>query len=61
MVTIVQFESGVFKYQSWVHFAHQFKGTGLVYPLTASTPESAAFEARARIQANIEALAGVLE
>jgi hypothetical protein len=60
-VTVVQYESGVFRYQSWVHFAREFKGNGLVYPLSARTPELAAAEARARIEGHIETLAGLKE
>ncbi|WP_250487780.1 hypothetical protein [Caballeronia sp. GaOx3] len=61
MLTVVQFDSGIFKYQSWVHFAHEFKGNGLVYPLVAKPPESAAAEAQTRIEASIEALVGLDE
>jgi hypothetical protein len=59
MLTIVQSESGIFKYQSWVHFSHEFMGNGLVYSLTARTPESAAAEAQTRIETNIETLSGL--
>jgi len=60
-VTVVQYESGVFRYQSWVHCGREFKGNGLVYPLSARTPEQAAAEARARIEGSIETLAGLEE
>jgi hypothetical protein len=60
-VTVVQYESGIFRYQSWVHFAREFKGNGLVFPLCARTPELAAAEAKARIESHIETLAGLHE
>ncbi|TCK35130.1 hypothetical protein B0G84_7095 [Paraburkholderia sp. BL8N3] len=61
MLNVVQLESGVFAYESWVHFAHEFKGNGLVFPLVAQTQADAAAEARGRIEDNIENLAGVDE
>ena len=61
MFTVVRFDSGIFEYQSWVHFAHEFKGNGLVFPLTAKTAADAEAEARRRIEDNIENLAGVAE
>ena len=61
MFTVVRFDSGIFEYQSWVHFAHEFKGNRLVYPLIAKTPESAAAEAQTRIEASNEALVGLSE
>ncbi|SAK91166.1 hypothetical protein AWB83_05181 [Caballeronia ptereochthonis] len=60
-INVVQLESGVFAYESWVHFAHEFKGNGLVFPLVAKTPEQAADEARARIEDHIENLVGLDE
>jgi hypothetical protein len=51
----------VFSYESWVHFAHEFKGNGLVFPLVARTADEASAEARERVEDNIENLAGVAE
>ena len=51
----------MFSYESWVHFAHEFKGNGLVFPLVAKTTTHAEVEARERIEDNIENLAGVAE
>ncbi|TDN63113.1 hypothetical protein [Paraburkholderia sp. BL10I2N1] len=61
VLNIVQRDSGVFAYESWVHFAHEFKGNGLVFPLNAKTATDAAAEARGRIEDEIEHLAGVAE
>ncbi|CAE6955889.1 hypothetical protein [Paraburkholderia domus] len=61
VLNIVQRDSGVFAYASWVHFAHEFKGNGLVFPLIAKTAADAEAEARGRIEDNIENLAGVTE
>jgi hypothetical protein len=61
MLNVLQRESGVFSYESWVHFAHEFKGNGLVFPLVARTTTHAEVEARERIEDNIENLAGVAE
>jgi hypothetical protein len=61
VLNVVQFESGVFAYEAWVHFAHEFKGNGLVFPLIATTAADAAAEARGRIEDNIENLGGVAE
>ncbi|MDB5784057.1 hypothetical protein [Caballeronia mineralivorans] len=61
MLNVVQWECGVFSYESWVHYAHQFKGNGLVFPLAARTADDAAAEALARIEDSIENLAGVAE
>jgi hypothetical protein len=61
MLSVVHRESGVFAHESWVHFAHEFKGNGLVFPLISRTLLEAAAEARARIEDNIEHLAGVNE
>jgi hypothetical protein len=60
-LNVVQWESEVFSYESWVHFAHDFKGNGLVFPLVARTADEAAAEARGRVEDNIEHLAGVAE
>jgi hypothetical protein len=60
-INVVQWESGVFAYESWVHQAGQFKGNGLVFPLSSKTPTDAANEARTRVESNIEELAGVTE
>jgi hypothetical protein len=61
VLNVVQLESGIFAYESWVHFAHEFKGNGLVFPLIARTAADAEAEARGRIEDNIENLAGVAE
>jgi hypothetical protein len=61
MLNVVQLESGVFAYESWVHFDHEFKGNGLVFPLVATTAVDAEVEARGRVEDNIENLGGVVE
>jgi hypothetical protein len=60
-LNVVRLDSGVFQYQAWVHFAGVFKGNGLVFPLASLTADDAAAEARARIEGDIEELAGVAE
>jgi hypothetical protein len=60
-LNVVQKESGVCAYAAWVQFEAQFKGTGLILPLVASTRDSATREARIRIEKNIENLIGVVE
>jgi hypothetical protein len=44
-----------------VHFAHEFKGNGLVFPLVAKTSAEASAEARAPIEDHIENLVGLDE
>ncbi|MGF6545704.1 hypothetical protein [Paraburkholderia youngii] len=61
VLNIHQLESGVCSYAAWVHFAGAFKGNGLVFPLIAKTTQEAAVEARARIENDIEELAGIAE
>jgi hypothetical protein len=61
VVNVGHWPSVVFACESWVHFAHDFIGNGLVFPLTARTATDAAAEARRRIEDNIENLAGVAE
>jgi hypothetical protein len=61
VLAIAQFDSGAFTYKAWVHCAHDFKGNGLDFPLTASTMADAENEARGRIEMDIEDLAGVKE
>ncbi|MGF6408639.1 hypothetical protein [Paraburkholderia sp. RAU2J] len=61
VLNVAHSESGVFAYESWVHFNHEFKGNGLVFPLIARTGADAEAEARGRIEDNIEHLAGVAE
>ncbi|TCK33644.1 hypothetical protein B0G84_7929 [Paraburkholderia sp. BL8N3] len=60
-LNVVQLDSGVCTYTGWVHFQHEFKGTGLVMPLVSNTREGAMSEARRRIERDIEDLAGIVE
>ncbi|MGF6773680.1 hypothetical protein P3T18_006194 [Paraburkholderia sp. GAS199] len=60
-LNVVQKDSGVCSYAAWVQYGAQFKGSGLMLPLVASTPERAVQEARIRIQKDIENLVGVEE
>ena len=61
MLNVVQWETGICAYEAWVHYAGTFKGSGLAYPLRASSVAEAATESRDRIENNIEDLAGVAE
>ncbi|MGF6637953.1 hypothetical protein OKW38_000052 [Paraburkholderia sp. MM5496-R1] len=61
VLNICRLESGVCSYVAWVHFAGEFKGNGLIFPLIAKTTEEAAVEARGRIENDIEDLAGIAE
>jgi hypothetical protein len=44
-----------------VHFETEFKGSGLMLPLVANTPDAAVREARMRIQKDIDDLVGIVE
>ncbi|SDR52712.1 hypothetical protein [Paraburkholderia tuberum] len=61
VLNVAHSEAGVYSYESWVHFNHELKGNGLVFPLVAGTAADAEAEARGRIEDNIEHLAGVSE
>jgi len=61
VLTIAQCDSGTFSYKAWVHCEHDFKGNGLNFPLTSRATTDAENEARARIERDIEQLAGVRE
>ena len=60
-VNLVQKASGVCAYAAWVHFEAEFKGSGLMLPLVANTPDAAVREARMRIQKDIDDLVGIVE
>jgi hypothetical protein len=60
-VNLVQKASGVCAYAAWVHFEAEFKGSGLMLPLVANTPDAAVREAQMRIQKDIDDLVGIVE
>jgi hypothetical protein len=60
-VNLVQKDSGVYAYAAWVQFEAEFKGSGLMLPLVASTRDAAVQEAQMRIQEDIDNLVGVVE
>ncbi|MFM0738811.1 hypothetical protein PQQ51_16340 [Paraburkholderia xenovorans] len=60
-LNVLQKESGVCTYAAWVQYGAEFKGSGLMLPLVASSREAAEREARVRIQKDIENLVGVVE
>jgi hypothetical protein len=60
-VNLVQKASGVCTYAAWVHYQAEFKGSGLMLPLVANTPDAAVREARMRVQQDIDNLIGIVE
>jgi hypothetical protein len=60
-VNLVQKASGVCAYAAWVQFEAEFKGSGLMLPLVASTRDAAVREAQTRIQEDIDNLVGIVE
>jgi hypothetical protein len=44
-----------------VHYQAEFKGSGLMLPLVANTPDAAVREAQMRIQEDIDNLIGIVE
>jgi hypothetical protein len=60
-LNVVQKDSGVCAYAAWVQFEAEFKGTGLMLPLVASTRDDAIKEARTRLEEDIENLVGIVE
>ena len=60
-VNLVQKASGVCSYAAWVHFEAEFKGSGLMLPLVANTPDAAVREAQMRIKNDIDNLVGIVE
>jgi hypothetical protein len=60
-LNVLQKPSGVCAYAAWVQYGAEFKGSGLMLPLVASTCEGAVEEARIRIQKDIDNLVGVVE
>jgi hypothetical protein len=60
-LNLVQKDSGVCTYAAWVHFEAEFKGSGLMLPLVANTPDAAVREAQMRIQEDIDNLIGIVE
>jgi hypothetical protein len=60
-LNVVQKDSGVCAYAAWVQFEAEFKGSGLMLPLVASTRDDAMQEARIRIEKDIDNLVGIVE
>jgi hypothetical protein len=60
-LNVTRRNSGVFAYAAWVQFQAEYKGSGLMLPLVATTREHAMHEARTRIQKEIDHLIGVVE
>jgi hypothetical protein len=60
-VNLVQKASGVCSYAAWVHYQTEFKGSGLMLPLVANTPDAAVREAQMRIKQDIDNLIGIVE
>jgi hypothetical protein len=60
-LNVVQKDSGVCAYATWVQFGAEFKGSGLMLPFVAATRDDAVQEARIRIQKDIDNLVGVVE
>ncbi|MGF6726694.1 hypothetical protein P3T43_006084 [Paraburkholderia sp. GAS41] len=60
-LNVVQKASGVCAYAAWVQFESEFKGSGLMLPLVATTRDDAVQEARIRIQKDIDNLVGIVE
>ncbi|QYD68168.1 hypothetical protein KZJ38_18105 [Paraburkholderia edwinii] len=60
-LNVTRKNSGIYAYAAWVQFQAEYKGSGLMLPLVATTREHAIHEARTRIQKEIDHLIGVVE
>jgi hypothetical protein len=60
-LNVMRRNSGIYAYAAWVQFQAEYKGSGLMLPLVATTRERAMHEARTRIQNEIDHLIGVVE